>query len=360
MQIPKIVVTGGPCAGKTTFMAKASELCVRHGRKPLIVPEAATTFITGGLDPRRPEFQDAVLSHMLHMEHAYEQAALASGEDAVMLLDRGVWDIKPYTKHPDQFPALCKKHGVVPEDALQSRYAGVIFLHSAANGAEDFYSDANNNARYESLEEARALNTRTLDAWMGTTKLMIVGNRKGESFAQKIDNATAALAHMLGVPEPVEAERKFLLSGFSASMLPKNAVAVDIVQTYLVSVTKHTERVRARGINNQWTYFHTIKEYVKPGVSIEREEIITEREYHNFLVRRDTTLQVINKTRYCFDFDGQYCELDVFAGHRTGLVMLEIETAHEDMHASPPRYLPIVGDVTNDKKYSNYELAKAA
>lgn len=358
--IPKIVVTGGPCAGKTTFMAKASELCVRHGRKPLIVPEAATTFITGGLDPRVPGFQDAVLSHMLHMERVYEEAALASGENAVILLDRGVCDIPPYMKDPALFGALCQKHGITHEDALQSRYACVIFLDSAANGAESFYSSASNAARYESLEEARALNTRTLDAWMGTTKLMIVGNRKGQDFAQKIDNATAALAHMLGVPEPIEAERKFLLKDFSLKSLPANAVAVDIVQTYLVSGTRHTERVRARGINNQWAYFHTIKEYVKPGVSIEREQIISEHEYSSYLVRRDTTLQPIHKIRYCFESDGQYCELDVFSGHRTGLVMLEIETAQEDMHASPPRYLSILKEVTDDRNYSNYELAKAA
>lgn len=354
--IPKIVVTGGPCAGKTTFMAKASDWCIAHGFTPIIVPEAATTFITSGHNPLLSGFQAGVMSFVLATEASYELMA-AQYPNPVLLCDRGACDQKAYMEE-GAFRALAVQNGTSAEELLQSRYAAAIFLDSAANGAEEFYSSESNKTRYESLESARALNARTLDAWMGIPHLFVVENIKGRSFADKIDYAITCLGRILGVPEPIEAERKFLLRGFELSVLPKNAVAADIVQTYLVGTPGVTERVRARGINNQWMYIHTIKEYRAPGVSVERERIIDEREYQNFLIRQDPTRWVVHKKRYCFVFEGQYCELDVFGGHLEGTVLLEIETAREDRHASPPRYLSIIREVTEEKGFSNYELAR--
>ena len=46
-KIVKIVITGGPCAGKTTLMSKAIQELGERGVKVLIVPEAATTLISG-------------------------------------------------------------------------------------------------------------------------------------------------------------------------------------------------------------------------------------------------------------------------------------------------------------------------
>jgi hypothetical protein len=42
------------------------------------------------------------------------------------------------------------------------RYDSVIFLDSAAEGAEEFYTRSNNAARSEGLEAAKALNKKTL------------------------------------------------------------------------------------------------------------------------------------------------------------------------------------------------------
>ena len=51
MQITKIVITGGPCAGKTTGMGRIQKEFVKLGYKVLFVPETATELITGGVAP---------------------------------------------------------------------------------------------------------------------------------------------------------------------------------------------------------------------------------------------------------------------------------------------------------------------
>ncbi len=358
----RIVLTGGPSAGKTTALAYMSNWCTEHGYTPLIVPEAATVLIGGGLIPTRPEFQNAVFTYVDTMEHIFEESAqelIKSGEKPVIICDRGRKDQEAYMGR-DAFDRMCTERGVSSVMARDEHYDGVIFLRSAANGAEEFYGNASNATRYESLEEARALDNRTLDAWVGTPHLFVIENSKGESFDIKMSKTVATLARILGEPEPVETERKFLLKYFDRSELPPHTAPIDIVQTYLVSAHGHVERVRARGQNNQWVFTHTIKEYRAPGVSIEREENITEREYQNHLIRRDTRCFVIHKTRYCFAFEGHYCELDVFSEAYKGIVMLEIEVPESDRRVLLPPYLSIDREVTDDPDYSNYALAQGA
>ena len=51
MQISKIVLTGGPCAGKSTAMSRIQEEFGELGYTVLFVPETATELITGGVAP---------------------------------------------------------------------------------------------------------------------------------------------------------------------------------------------------------------------------------------------------------------------------------------------------------------------
>lgn len=46
--IVRIVLTGGPCAGKTTAIASIKQDLTQLGMKVLVVPEAATQLMNGG------------------------------------------------------------------------------------------------------------------------------------------------------------------------------------------------------------------------------------------------------------------------------------------------------------------------
>jgi hypothetical protein len=48
VNVTRILLTGGPCAGKTTAMAAISQDLGQLGYKVLVVPEAATLIMKGG------------------------------------------------------------------------------------------------------------------------------------------------------------------------------------------------------------------------------------------------------------------------------------------------------------------------
>ena len=48
VNITRILLTGGPCAGKTTALAAISQDLTQLGYKVLTVPEAATLIMKGG------------------------------------------------------------------------------------------------------------------------------------------------------------------------------------------------------------------------------------------------------------------------------------------------------------------------
>jgi predicted ATPase len=96
---PRILVTGGPCSGKTTGLAQVAEWLVEIGYTPIIVPESATTLILAGQKPggtpaERSAFQRQVLELQMQNESMYRDKArrLPASAKAVLLFDRGMLD----------------------------------------------------------------------------------------------------------------------------------------------------------------------------------------------------------------------------------------------------------------------------
>ena len=354
--IPKIVITGGPCGGKTTALAKIVAWCLEHGFYPLLSPEAATLLMESGIERDHPRFQEFIWRETQHAMQLRLEAALLY-KNPVLIFDRAFADSLAYMS-TDGAKQLMDEFGFTIKD-VRDQFSGVIFLRTAANGAAEHYTTENNAKRSESAEEACATDWRTEMAWTGTPHLHLIENVPGQTFDQKINRALQALARTLGVPEPLEIERKFLIHDPQSIILPESATPITIIQHYLVG-NGSNERVRARGQDDNYLYFHTIKEEVAPGTFIETERHISRQEYDDLIVRRDYGRQPIIKTRNCFSYNGRYCELDVFHGRREGLVMLEIEVASMDETVSVPPYLGEYTEVTGKREYSNYELSLAA
>ena len=79
MKISKIVITGGPCAGKSTAMSWVQNAFTQIGYTVLFVPETATELITGGVAPwtcgTNAEYQKCQLKLQIEKENIFEQAA---------------------------------------------------------------------------------------------------------------------------------------------------------------------------------------------------------------------------------------------------------------------------------------------
>ena len=204
-KIFKFVLTGGPCGGKTTAMARLQGYLKERGFRVFIVPEAATMLLLNGAtfddfsNPRCPmAFQEYVIRTQISLEDSTENYARATGEDSVILCDRGTMDGLAYMNE-ENFEILLGEVGMDIVTARDMRYNAVFHLVTAADGACDFYSLANNAARSESIQEAIDLDIKTQKAWAGHPHHFIIGNY-GFTFDQKIQQLVSRLAQFIGLP----------------------------------------------------------------------------------------------------------------------------------------------------------------
>lgn len=364
----RIVLTGGSCGGKTTSLSHITDRLRSLGFNVYIVPEAATMLILGGVsllgpDPSSVAFaQTKLLKLQLALEQTFTEITKTSGKDSVVIMDRGTMDSAAFV-HPDMWQAILDENGWSLVGLRDKHYDAIIHLVTAAVGAEKFYTLENNAARTETIEQAAILDQKIQNAWLGHPHLRVIDN--SSDFAGKINRVLRAVCNVVGVPAPIENERKFLIShhnGFGTVPVEH----IDIEQTYLVA-EKGEARVRKRGQHGSFTYTHTIKykrtDYgfedadIPINASIEIERMISSREYLDLLVKADQLKQPIKKKRSCFLWKNQYFELDMFISPRKGLCLLEAEMDDESTSLELPPFLTIEKEVTGDKKYSNTNLA---
>ena len=360
-EIAKIVLTGGPCAGKTTALCRIRNVFEKMGWTVLIVPETATELITGGVAPwtcaSNVEYQKLQLRLQLEKEAVFERAAAGmAGGKILIVCDRGALDNKAYMDSLDF--SLVLRELSLNEVELRDTYDAVFHLVTAAKGAEQYYTTANNGARRESAEQAAFLDDRLIAAWTGHPHLRVIDN--ATEFEDKIQRLLAEIAAFLGEPEPMEVERKFLIRYPDLSWLERqdNCERVEIIQTYLRSAPDEEIRVRQRGADGHFTYYETIKRSAGSGLKrVEVERRLSRDEYLTRLMEADTEKHPIRKTRYCFTSDNQYFEIDVYP-FWTDRAILELELRDESQAYRIPKEFHVIREVTEDPRYKNSALAK--
>lgn len=360
MDITKIVITGGPCAGKSTAMSWIQNAFSKMGYAVLFVPETATELITGGVAPwtcsTNVDYQKCQLKLQLEKEKVFEQAACTMAvKKVLMVCDRGALDNKAYMNETEFAEAM--KSIDTNEVDLRDNYDAVFHLVTAAKGAEEFYTTANNSARTETITEAAELDNKLISAWTGHPHLRVIDN--SSSFEDKMKKLIAEVSSFLGEPEPYEIERKYLIEYPDIKWLEGNPACqrIEIIQTYLNSAPDEELRVRQRGIDGHYIYFQTIKKKVSDVKRVEIERRLSQSEYLNLLMDADTRRKQIRKTRYCLTYKNQYFEIDVYP-FWTDKAIAEIELSDENTEITFPKQIKVIKEVTDDDSYKNASLAK--
>ena len=361
MKAYHIVLTGGPCAGKSTALSVIEQRLTNLGYKVIVLDEIATNVINSGIHPADfgNHYQHIIARMINSRERVYSDFIwgwFPCDSKVVVISDRGLLDGMAYCDREYFEKEVLRKIGSSVIDAM-SRYNGVFHLVTAAIGAEEFYTNANNKARMESVEQAAELDKKTLDCWVGHPHLRVITN-EGVDFEGKMNNLMKEVLSLLGEPIPYEVERKFLITKPTEAELNElGAVKIDIVQTYLTSKDGIERRVRQRGANGNYTYYYTEKQSVSNGTRIERERTITQSEYIDMLTQADTSKHTIVKSRYCFVYSGKYFELDVYPFWKDKAI-LEIELSSIDEKFDMPSNINILDDVTDKEEYKNASLAE--
>ena len=98
----KLVLTGGPCGGKTTGQARLRTFFENIGWKVYCVPETANILLSGGikfgdLSPEMAkEFQKNLLKTMLQIENTFLDLAHKTNKNCLVICDRGAMDASAY------------------------------------------------------------------------------------------------------------------------------------------------------------------------------------------------------------------------------------------------------------------------
>jgi predicted ATPase len=181
--VKKIVLTGGPGAGKTAILELAKR---QFSGQFAIIPESASVVFGGGFWrhqtlPGRKAAQRAIYYVQREFETMLEEEGLAQ----IALCDRGTVDGAAYW--PDGFEGFWKELGTTQAQEY-ARYDAVIHLRTPA-GTQGY--NAQNPLRTESALEAQAIDQRIHDLWSGHPRVTIINS--ADDFLVKANRALAAI-----------------------------------------------------------------------------------------------------------------------------------------------------------------------
>lgn len=201
-KIHKIVLTGGPCAGKSTAISFMRTFFAGD-YNVYTVPETATELMSNGINITDfediNEYQRCQMKLHKEQEEAFMYAArnnVFNEKDALVVCDRGQFDCRAYMD-PEEFDnvLLSVYDDADSVDEIFNSYDAVFHLATSAIGAEFSYSLESNKVRSESPEEAIALDNRLVYAWKDHPHYVYIPSY--ENFTEKITHLRNAIAEFL-------------------------------------------------------------------------------------------------------------------------------------------------------------------
>ena len=392
----RIVLTGGPCAGKTTALARLSGYLQERGFRVYMIPEMATVMFTNGVafsdlssDAAVRTMQRAILDGQLTLEDGFARIAAETRAPAVLLCDRGAMDGSAYMRRElwrdllrGYFSASLER----AERTLCERYDAVFHLVTAADSAERFYTLENNAARTESPEDARAQDSATQRAWAMHPKQMVFDNSSGElGFEGKLERVVDAAAKIVGLPVLPKSVRKFVLDAELPPTATFLAAGVDLTTFSVTKVflqqtprkprTSHLSHalpeeessydchayVRVRTSVEgaaSYGYVEVLREEAGDGQIHERKRRILRREYEAHLATADPRRKPIAQRRLHFLYGNQSFVVHQYVDR--DLAILHCQAARPDGSIDFPPFLkvgPEIHDSQDREHFSAYDLA---
>ena len=182
-EIRFVVMTGGPCAGKTTAVNALKTMYEGEGYTVLCVPEVASLLIGMGLIPMAngkgnipgDVFQEDLYQVQSFLEKLVRKRAEETIENdrIAIIFDRGLLDNRAYTTF-ETFQTFIDKDNLTIDDIIDM-YHVIYHLVSIACDKPDAY--CNNQTRFESLKKAVEVEMNTRRAWGDILKKIMIGNR---------------------------------------------------------------------------------------------------------------------------------------------------------------------------------------
>lgn len=388
-KIHKFVISGGPCSGKTTALERIQSFLRERGFRVFTVPEAATILFLNGASPDdlvstqcQQAFQQFVIQTQMTLEDRIYKYAESTNQKCILLCDRGIMDGSAYVDD-DIWTHVLEFAGLDKISAREGRYDAVFHLVTAADGAPNYYTLANNRARSETIDDAKAIDKRTQTAWSGHPHHVIIDNDNGKSFDKKIQQLIGILSSYVGLPSLTKRSYKYLIESPSVNgsilSFPINYQVFDVEKVMMSDkfrssnssiagdhspsdTHKSLDRkelysfLRRRSQGNMHSYAITTVEQLPSGEVVELKQNITRRVYDQLSkVNACKDRNKIIETRYSFLWEKQSFTMIENIVPREGLWTMRIQCEGEP---KIPPFLKVIKEIKeDDKEYSSYNVS---
>jgi predicted ATPase len=219
----RVVLTGGPCAGKSSCLEHLRREATEAGYDVYLVPEVATLLLSNGVSVPSTSsawftFQNQILKLQLSLERTFTKIASSTGRPSIIIMDRGLLDGKSYVSE-DTWHALMHATEAsdaeihqprmrITEEYMIKRYDLVVHLVTAADGAEEHYrsgattdDSGNKVVRGEPPDVARELDRKLRLAWAVHPNHCIIPNGS-KGFTGKVEECTGAILNCANTLQP--------------------------------------------------------------------------------------------------------------------------------------------------------------
>jgi predicted ATPase len=162
--IPKVVITGGPCGGKTTIIRLLSK---KYQKEMKTIPEYASFVIKKKVIFNEIELQKTVYSLYQNIYEKYSNGSYK--KHSLLISDRGSLDGAAYYK--DYF----NLHRTSTEQEYK-KYDLVIFLESISKFSKNIYEEHIDSRRTESFESARDIDNKLYNIWKDHGNFVLIND----------------------------------------------------------------------------------------------------------------------------------------------------------------------------------------
>ena len=269
-------------------------------------------------------FQKALMRLQESLEDTFlEIAQMVKDQPVVLLIDRGLLDGSAYVSE-DIWADLMNDLGTNTIRLREDRYDGILHLVTAADGAPEFYASLNNEARYESIDEAIEKDKKLRTAYMGHGKWFLVGNNYPD-FNSKINGAKTEVHRILNNRTVGEQfYRKFLLKKSTSSVRTRVPIDVSedmhidestVMETFInyksTEGKVHCSSIEKKGFNKAFTYTHKIS-IERNGQILKKQRAISAHEYIELESLRIPDTNTLKSTRLCLIEEELYMIFDYY------------------------------------------------
>lgn len=160
----RIVLTGGPGAGKTAVLELIRQAFCEH---VIVLPEAAGVLFGGGFPRGTDPIRRRAAQRAIYYVQRELEASATAAQPALILCDRGTVDGHAYWPGPDD---LWSEVDTTLAAEL-TRYDAVIHLRTPSDAGYNH----SNPLRVETAAEAHAIDERIAQAWHGHPRRFMLG-----------------------------------------------------------------------------------------------------------------------------------------------------------------------------------------